>query len=79
MGEIFGFMYEWVLYSNCLLEENLIKVLNVLVFRWMVGIYDIVIDKEMILFLVICLGNIILLCCWMKFILEFDMIKSMCF
>lgn len=72
-------MYEWVLYSNCLLEENLIKVLNVLVFRWMVGIYDIVIDKEMILFLVICLGNIILLCCWMKFILEFDMIKSMCF
>lgn len=72
-------MYEWVLYSYCLLEENLIKVLNVLVFRWMVGIYDIVIDKEMILFLVICLGNIILLCCWMKFILEFDMIKSMCF
>lgn len=72
-------MYEWVLYSKCLLEENLIKVLNVLVFRWMVGIYDIVIDKEMILFLVICLGNIILLCCWMKFILEFDMIKSMCF
>lgn len=72
-------MYEWVLYSSCLLEENLIKVLNVLVFRWMVGIYDIVIDKEMILFLVICLGNIILLCCWMKFILEFDMIKSMCF
>lgn len=72
-------MYEWVLYSNCLLEENLVKVLNVLVFRWMVGIYDIVIDKEMILFLVICLGNIILLCCWMKFILEFDMIKSMCF
>lgn len=72
-------MYEWVLYINFLLGENLIKVLNVLVFRWMVGIYDVVIDKEMILFLVICLGNIILLCCWMKFILEFDMIKSMCF
>lgn len=77
-GEISGSTHERVLHSNRLSEENPVKVLNVLVLRWTVGIHDIATDKEMISFSAIRLGNIISLCCRTKSTPEFDTTKSTC-